>query len=199
MLERLALLLALSLASCVSILPQDPADLPFRTGTIDREDGRMRRAFLAQDAELERIPCRDWVHFDDAGRLHSAELARDFAFGRVLVPAGSRFFLREDLTLKAVWLSEDREYDGIVCNGGPGKICTSFHPSGRVWQAFLPDDQVIQGVPCEASVFAPVELDADGRLVACRLSCDWSRDGASFESGDDLRFDATGRPRLARD
>jgi len=74
------------------------------------------------------------------------------------------------------------------------KIDTSFHPNGRVKEFFPPKDLVIDGIPCEASVFHPVVLHPDGRLRRCNLAENCSLGGRKFEKGSILELDELGRP-----
>jgi hypothetical protein len=191
--------LALLASACTVLTPQRDEDLPYRSGSILRhEGGALRRGLLVEPTEVLGFPCRGYVWLHPSGALDSFELARDAEVAGRTLPEGSRVFLREDGSLEWCWLSRDLVIDGIRCNGGWGKITTAFHSNGRLSAVFLSEDQEIQGVPCEASVFHPVELDEEGRLRGCQLSRAWRSHGREFAAREVLRFDADGRPELAR-
>jgi hypothetical protein len=60
---------------------------------------------------------------------------------------------------------------------------------------FPPEDLELDGVWCEASVFHPVYLHADGRLAQCRLARVAYVHGRRFERGTTLRLDEHGHPQ----
>jgi hypothetical protein len=187
----LALLVASSLAGCSA--PQDPADLPFRTSSILRhENGRMKRAWLLEETELEGLPCQRWVWWHADGRIDNLELALDRDVQGHRLPAGTRVFFDVEGRLAHAWLSEDTRIGGLACRGR-WKIDTAFHPSGRVRAFFPPETIEIDGIACTASIFHPVYLHPDGRLQQCKLAGDVTLQGRSFERGSVLCIDAAGR------
>jgi hypothetical protein len=181
----------LMLAAC--LVPQDPADLPYRTSSILRhENGQMKRAFLLEERELEGMPCRRWIWWYEDGRLDNLELARDLAVQGHAFPAGTRVFFDRAGRLAHAWLSEDTVVDGHRCRGGM-KIDTAFHPNGRVRAFFPPGTLVIDGIPCTASVFHPVYLHPDGHLRRCKLAGAVTLAGRTFAKGETLELDEAGR------
>lgn len=189
-----AALLFLSLALYGCLVPQDPADLPYRTSSILRhENGQMRRAFLLEDAELAGFPCQRWAWWYEDGRLDNLELAHDLVVEGHDFPAGTRLFFDREGHMAHAWLSADRVIDGLPCRGR-WKIDTAFHPNGRVRAFFPPDPIEIDGVLCSASVFHPVYLHPDGRLRQCKLAREVTLDGRTFAQGETLALDASGRP-----
>jgi hypothetical protein len=183
----------------VALLPlgcraQDPADLPFRTSSILRhENGRMKRAYLVEETELDGFPCQRWVWWYDDGRLDNLELASDLEVQGHQFPSGTRIFFDADGRLAHAWLSRDTVIDGRPCRGR-SKIDTAFHPNGRVRAFFPPDVYEIDGVSCAASVFHPIYLHPDGRLRQCKLARGVTLDGRAFERGQTLNLDESGRP-----
>lgn len=185
------LLVGAPLGAC--LVPQDPADLPFRTSSILRHaDGRLQRAFLVEASEIEGFPCQRWMWWHEDGRLDNLELSRDFTVQGHVFPAATRMFFDREGRLAHAWLSRDTVIDGRPC-GGRWKIDTAFHPNGRV-RAFFPDDPYeIDGVLCAASVFHPIYLHPDGRLRQCKLARAVTLDGRSFPRGARLVLDEAGR------
>ena len=181
----IALALLASLVACLGPR-QDPADLPYGTGSIRRHaNGRIERARLVDPAEIEGLPSRSWVWWHADGRLDSVELARDFRYQGHEFPEGTRLFLDAQGRLRHVWLSRDTSLDGFPCRGG-AKIAVAFHPGGRVAEFFLRGDRVIQGVPCRASLFHSVRVDESGRVVGCELSADYRSGERAYRAGDVL-------------
>ncbi|NOT30327.1 MAG: hypothetical protein HOP15_07755 [Planctomycetes bacterium] len=187
-----AALLALGLTLSACIVPQDPADLPFRTSSILRhEDGRMRRALLVEETEIAGFPCQRWVWWYEDGRIDNVELALDLSVQGHDFPVGTRLFFDREGRLAHAWLSRDALIDGRPCRGRM-KVDTAFHPNGRV-RAFFPRRPLeIDGVLCAASVFHPIYLHPDGRLRQCKLAREVTLDGRTFEKGALLALDESG-------
>ena len=166
--------------------------MPYRTSSILRhDDGRMKRAYLVEETEIEGFPCQRWIWWYDDGRLDNVELARDLAVQDHDFPAGTRLFFDQEGRLAHAWLSEDTVIDGHPCRGGM-KIDTAFHPNGRV-RAFFPRKALeIDGVPCAASLFSPIYLYPDGRLQRCKLASDFTLAGKVYGKGDALELDEGG-------
>ena len=107
--------------------------LPAKASVFFERDGRMRFFWLHEDADIQGH--RIWGHEDGAGnRLH---------------PNG---------TVRAIWLAGDQEIDGIPCTTSGNvlrlgmrvmslgtKRMAWFHDNGRLQQAMLSRDAVIQG------------------------------------------------------
>ena len=73
--RRSGMAFCLTLGGCLT--PQDPADLPFRTSSILRhENGRMKRALLVEETEIDGFPCRSFVWWYEDGSLDNVELTR---------------------------------------------------------------------------------------------------------------------------
>ena len=183
--QALVLLLAGALLSCRA---QDPADLPYRTGSILRhEGGALQRGYLLEETELAGYPCHRWTWLYEDGRLDNLELARDFTVQGHAFPAGTRVFFDPEGRLAHAWLSRTTQVDGWPCRGR-WKIDTAFHPNGRVKAFFPPDDLEIDGVPCAASLFHPVYLHPDGGLRQCQLAADAVIDGVTHRRGETVEL-----------
>lgn len=165
---NLALACALAVApiACRSNTPPGPADLPYRARTVERgPDGHVVKALLAEPTTIGGHLCMGWVQWRSDGTLEGADLAADSSVSGHVLPRGSRIFLRADGSLELCWLSRPTTIAGIECAGGAIKIATAFHPDGRLAAAYLARDQVIQGLPCKASVMEPVRFDESGALI----------------------------------
>ncbi|MBM3977250.1 MAG: hypothetical protein FJ299_09705 [Planctomycetes bacterium] len=168
--------------------PQDPKDLPFRSGTIDlRADGSRERALLATPAVLDGYPCDGWVMWHDNGVLMSFDLSTDHELSGHRLPARTRVFLDRAGRLAHAWLPRDTRVGPYVCRGGM-KIDTAFHPDGSLKAFFPPDDLVIDGVTCEASVFHPIYLHPNGRLWKARVAVDVIAGERHYAAGSDIEL-----------
>jgi hypothetical protein len=142
---------------------------------------------LAQDSTVQGYPCakgRAW--FYKGGRLRGCTLSDNSAFGQAQVEKGSIIYLREDGTPLRAMLLHASTVAGTRCAGagllGPqeGSV-TEFYPDGHLKLCFLPEDAMVQGVPCARGGFwkaafsheYPVELDEHGRLMSCGLARDF--------------------------
>ena len=84
---------------------------------------------------------------------------------------------------------------------------TGFHINGQLSLAWLPEDQVIQGVPCMAATFfteafgssAAVRFHPNGNLAQCKLAESFIIDGIAFSRGKQVRFTEEGQLELEAD
>jgi hypothetical protein len=166
-----------------------------------KEQRTSTRELLDAPREEQGVPCRGYVELDAAGRLKSAILDREHAFGPVALPANTQFHLRPDGTVKDVHLGSDSTFDGHTCLGrGPGEWMTGFHPNGRLAYCFLAGDQVIDGVPCRRGSFwgeltggVMVSFHDNGALATCRLAADVTIAGQSCGKGARVALDPEGK------
>jgi len=167
--------------------------------SVAREAQSAREA-LDAPGEVQGVPCRGYFELDAAGRLTSAILDREHAFGPVVLPAATQFYLREDGTVKDVHLGRDAVLDGHACLGrGPGEWMAGFHPNGRLAYCFLVADETIDGVPCRRGSFwgevtggVGVSFHDNGRLATCRLTADATLEGKTVEKGTRISLDPEG-------
>jgi hypothetical protein len=159
------------------------------------------REMLDAPRDVQGVPCRGYVELDAAGHLKSGILDREHAFGPVLLPVNTQFYLRPDGTVKDVHLGADTTYGGHACLGrGPGEWMTGFHPNGRLAYCFLAGDQVIDGVPCRRGSFwgeitggVGTSFHDNGALATCRLAADVTIAGQNYEKGERVALDPEGK------
>jgi hypothetical protein len=186
------LLLAL-VACCQGLAKAAPGDPPLRFGTIARyDDGTLRKGYLKERAEVEGFPCKRWLHYYPGGKLKGFELARDTVIQGHPLPAGTVVWLDEQGRLETCWLSRNTALQGLLCDGGFGKVATSFHPNGHLRSLYLTSTQEIEGLPCKAGVFAPVRLHDSGSLAGCTLARDALWRGQQLPRGAEVRLDPDG-------
>ena len=144
------------------------------------------KACLKELAVVDGLSCEGWIRFHTEDRLAQCFLAEDALVQGHAFPAGTCLWFHPDGWLEDVWLSRDTVFDGVLYDGGWGKIMVSFHPNGRVRSGFLTEDTVLEGVPCLASLFHPVEHDAEGHLSRCTLAAPFEHGGRTYGRGDML-------------
>ncbi len=192
-------LAAAILLACVGVMLGLSRAKPPKTAEKQRTSAR---EVLDAPREVDGVPCRGYVELDAAGRLKSGILEREHAFGPVVLPANTQFYLRPDGTVKDVHLGANSPYDSHACLGrGPGEWMTGFHPNGRLAYCFLVADETIDGVPCRHGSFwgeitgrVIVRFHDNGRLATCRLASDATIAGHHFEKGDRVTLGAEGEP-----
>lgn len=145
------------------------------------------RKTLDQPTGIQGYPCaKGYAWFYPDGQLDQCSIAREIAFGEVLVPSGSIIHLLPDGKSQYVMLSHDAPVLGYRCRGGswlgPGEgPVTALYPSGKLKVCYLAGDQNVQGVPCMgggfiADVFgggSGVYFYESGKLQRCKLSADF--------------------------
>jgi hypothetical protein len=190
-------LAAAILLACVAVMVALSRSEPPKS--VERQRASSRE-MLDAPRVVDGVPCRGFADVDAAGRLRSAILDREHAFGPVVLPMNTQFTLRPDGTVKDVHLGSDATFDGHTCLGrGPGEWMTGFHPNGRLAYCFLAGDQTIDGVPCRHGSFwgeitggVVVRLHDNGRLESCRLAADLTLQGRTIAGGERIRLDPDG-------
>lgn len=102
------------------------------------------------------------------------------------------------------FLPKNMEIQGVVCRGHKYDWETGFYTNGKLSLAWLPHDQVIQGVPCMKATFwtevlgksAKVLFWGNGQLKRCKAAKDCVIQGHAFKKGDIIRFDEQGKLEL---
>jgi len=168
------------------------------------EDQRphLERRHLDKPAEIQGYPCAaGYAWFYAGGALNSCQVAREVAFGEARVSAESWITLTSDGKPDFVFLRHDTRIGPATCTGsamGREGSTTSFYPSGKLKECFLPADQEIQGVPCVHGGFfstlfggdPSVHFYEDGELHACRLSKAATIRGKQFARGERVHLKA---------
>lgn len=165
-------------------LPQDTAvaGYPFPASSTlwFSEQGALAQARLGREAPVLGLPLPEGTQlfFRPDGSLRFFWLPRDTRLQGHLVRAqddGQGNRLHPNGALRAIWLAEDETIDGVPCSSsgsvwrlgwrviGLGtRRMAWFHDNGRLQQAMLGRDSVIQGRAMKAGEV--VRLDAQGRL-----------------------------------
>jgi hypothetical protein len=157
---------------------------------------------LKDDAVIGDRPCKHgWVQIDANGVPVGFTASREIDLGRFKIPADTWVIQNGDGVVTACAFPQDTEVQGHLCSGGgllggAEGIQTAFYPDGALKSYFLRADTRIQGIPCMATVFVPVDLYEDGGLKACALSEEIVRDGHTYPKGARLRFDSNGQAEV---
>ncbi len=99
------------------------------------------------------------------------------------------------------FLPKNMKIQGVICRGHDKDWETGFYTNGKLSLAWLPHDQVIQGVPCMKATFwtevlgksAKVLFWDNGQLKRCKAAKNCVIQGHAFKKGDIVRFDKQGR------
>ena len=157
------------------------------------KNGVISKCKLLKWMEIQGYPCCRWVRFFPDGRVARFQAQRDIVISGVSVPAKSDIFLDENGVFYKGWFDGELDIDGIPVDGGCGKLETTFYRDGTIKSCFLYKTAEIDGVPCKASVFHPVEFFENGRLKRCTLARSVTRNGRVYKKGELIVIDETGR------
>lgn len=192
---------ALLLAGCVNwqhdVVVKGVAFSKVRMAGADLAIGQIK-----EDTVIGGRPCkRGWVHVRGNGVPVAFTAAREIDLGRFKIPAETWVIQTEKGVVKiCAFPPGDTAVQGHLCRGGgwlgggPEGIQAEFYPDGALRKYFLSHDTRIQDIPCKAGLLNEIiELHESGRLKACVLSADLTRDGRTYPQGTRLRFDPDGR------
>jgi hypothetical protein len=152
---------------------------------------------MSADQEIQDFPCaKGWIHFRGNGELLSFQLSREHEFMNLRLPAQTWIHFPQDPDQGgyACVFPHALQVQGYLCRGGGGfkGIQTGFHPGGMLRSFFPPEDVLVDGVPCAASLLHAVRLHENGRIQGCRLAADHVQGGESYPKGRVLAFDING-------
>jgi len=164
----------------------------FREG----EDGQ-KLGILAGDTVIDGWPCRKgFVVLHGNWKPDELQLAKGHRRNGIDFPAKTWVFVDEQGNPKACMLPRDLEIQGHRCRGGWGGkegVMVSFYPGGALKYYCCREDPVIDGVPCDGSMFhCGITLHENGRLKQCRLAEDTTIGGVAYSKGSVLRFAGDG-------
>lgn len=192
-LEPLVTVIALFLVAVSPAGAQRPSDL-------------VRRKLSAVTV-IDGIACgvtgRAYAYFHPSGRLAECPLATDTVlFGQTL-PARTWVELTIDGRLRHAWLPHDVSLSGHQCLGrGYKEWSVLFHPSGALALCFLPQETVIEGVPCQRGTFwnelrgggkSAARFHENGRLESCQAARSFELNGRHFRQWQVVQLDPSGR------
>jgi len=154
--------------------------------------------YMTENHDMQGFPCtKGWIHFDRDWRLLSCQLSRDLMFKGTLLPARTWLHLprHDGQTGYVCSFPHDYQVQGYPCRGSGGYkgTQTAFYESGRLRSFYPPEDMIINGIPCAATLLVNVILDENGGLISCRLARDLQRSGENYQKGLTVEFDKDGK------
>ena len=200
---RILLLIAVPIVACLCFIAcKDWEYNVVKNGIhfkkISQSKGGTNIGYMTDNNTIQGFPCeRGWIHFKKDWRLLSFQLSEDFMYNETLVPAHTWFHFPYHANRSGYIYSFPHNYkvQGYVCGGSGGYkgTHTGFYESGKLRSFFPPEDVFVGGVPCEASLFANVNLYENGNIKSCRLAEDYQVDGVFYKRGKTVEFDKDGK------
>ena len=166
-----------------------------------RAEGDVVIGQLKADTVIGGRPCKQgWVHLRSNGVPVGFTAARDMDLGRFKIPAATWVTQNKNGVVTICQFPCDTEVQGHLCRGGgalgggPEGVQTAFYPDGALSMFFLRNATRIQDIPCKAGLTSEmIALHENGRLKACTLNAELTRDGRTYPKGTRLRFDPDSR------
>ncbi len=160
---------------------------------IHRSKGGTRVGYMTENYVIQGFPCaKGWIHFDENWNLRSFQLSEDFTFKNLQFPAHTWFHFPYHAHQTGFICSFPYDYrvQGHLCGGSGGfkGTQTGFYESGRLRSFFAPEDVIVDGVPCESSIFVNINLHENGRLKSCKLAEDYRMEDRILLKGSVIRL-----------
>lgn len=158
--------------------------------------------YMTENRMVQGFPCeKGWIHFK-GWQLVSCQLSENFTYNDSLLPEHTWIHLpyHDDRTGYICSFPYDYELQGYLCGGSGGfkGTHTGFHDSGKLRSFFPTEDVIVDGVPCEASLFANVNLYENGKIKSCKLAENYQADGKTYKRGKKVEFDSDGNASLSK-
>jgi hypothetical protein len=165
---------------------------------IHQSKGGTYVGYMAENRVVEGFPCeKGWVHFKKNWKLLSFQLSENFEYKNTLLPAHTWIHLpyHNEQSGYVCAFPHPYEVQGYICGGSGGfkGTQTGFYDSGRLRSFFPPDDIVINGVSCKASLFANINLHENGNLKRCTLAEDYHTLGKRYKKNQSIEMDINGK------
>ena len=161
---------------------------------------RTERVPEGEVTEIQGVSCAGQIDYYKNGNLESCTLSRNDTLSGQPLPAGTVVVFTEDGVFDWCFLQHDTEIQGHLCRGQGHGFMTAFYPNGTLRQAWLAEDEVIQGIPCSKFRFFSAVFGGfhgknggtyfypNGQLRSCELSRNATIEGREFRRGDLVKF-----------
>ncbi len=133
-------------------------------------------AKLAQETTCQNLSIypNEWLHFTKDWKPEMVKISKPYQWNTLVFPTNSWLIFKGNGELICCF-PNDTILNGILIKGNPKHqsskgIQTLFDSKGNLKQLYLSEDQIIGGIPCKASIFAPVTLDLTGIVIEAKLS-----------------------------
>jgi hypothetical protein len=165
---------------------------------IYQSKGGTNTGYMTDNHTIQGFPCeKGWIHFKKNWQLLSFQLSDDFIYKETLLPAQTwlHFPYHDRQSGYICSFPYDYEIQEYLCGGSGGYkgTHTGFYDSGKLRSFFPSEDVIIDGVPCEASLFANVNLYENGNIKSCKLAEDYQVNGKIYKKGKTIEFNKTGK------
>ena len=133
--------------------------------------------YMPDNLNIQEFPCeKGWIHFNKNWELLSFQLSQDFMYKGTLLPAHTwiHFPFQEGRTGYICSFPHDYQVQGYLCGGSGGYkgTHTGFYESGKLRSFFAPENVMVDGVYCDASLLVNVNLYENGKIKKCKLAGD---------------------------
>jgi len=201
--RKILLITAITLAACICVFTYKDWEynvvingIHFKK--ISQSKGGTYIGNMTDNNMIQGFPCeKGWIHFTKNRQLLSFQLSEDFMYNGTLVPAHTWFHFPYHANRSGYVFSFPHDYgvQGYVCGGSGGYkgTHTGFYKSGKLRSFFPPEDVIVCGVPCEASLIANVSLYENGNIKSCKLAEDYKVDNVLYKRGKVIEFDTDGK------
>lgn len=166
--------------------------------TFREQDDGTKLGILAGDTVIDCWPCKQgFVVLYPDWRPDELQLSRDYQRNGISMPAGTWVFPNGQGNPGICMFPHDVDIQGLSCRGsraGKSGVMTSFHDNGKLKQFFSRETVVVDGVPCNGSVFGSgIHLHENGRLRQCELAEEATVGGEVYQKGRLLQIDPNGK------
>ena len=164
---------------------------------IHQSRGGTYVGYMTENRVVGGFPCeKGWIHFKKNWQLLSFQLSTNYKHNNNLFPAHTWIHLpyHDEQSGYVCAFPHNYEVQGYTCGGSGGfkGTQTGFYDSGRLRSFFPPDDIVINGVSCKASLFANINLHENGNLKRCTLAEDYHTAIKNYKKGKSIELDING-------
>lgn len=164
---------------------------------IHQSNNGTNTGYMSNSNTIQGYPCeKGWIHFKKDGLLQSCQLSINFFFKGTLIPAHTwlHFPYPDNQSGYICSFPNNYEVQGYTCGGSGGYkgTHTRFYENGKLRSFFPPEDITIDGIPCESSLFASVNLYKNGNIKNCKLAEDYQVNGKIYKNGTTIEFSETG-------
>jgi hypothetical protein len=162
--------------------------------------GGTNTGYMTGKHTIQGFPCeKGWIHFKKNWDLLSFQLSKDFIYKNEVLPVNTwiHFPYHDSQTGYVCSFPYDYKVQGYLCSGSGGYkgTHTGFYDSGKLRSFFPPDDVIVNGIPCEASLLVNVRLHENGRIKSCKLAKNYRSDGKVYKKGKTVQFNKNGKIR----
>jgi len=165
--------------------------------------GRKLKVVTAVDGITCAPTGRAYAYFHPSGRLKECPLASDTVLFGQSLPQQTWVEFTVEGRPRHAWLPHDVTLSGHVCKGrGYKEWSVLFHPSGALSLCYLPNERVIDGVPCQRGTFwnevrgggkSAVRFHENGRLQSCQAARSFELNGRQVKKWQLVQLNSKGR------